>query len=205
MRPAAHVLDRRRVDLSLGQVEGEDLFPPAGPQPLLVQLGHSQPLARRGERPAGDQGVDVRVPVQQFPVGLDRHDHPGQGGLAAQLTADLVRTHRQAQPASLPSSLRSKRACSRKRLGMVSTTCRCATGKQTSSATWRAATSARFWWQLGQAQRCLQEKATKNSWRQSGQRTRAKPSARSPQRRNAATARSTTGRQKPYLAANRSG
>ena len=38
-------------------------------------------------------------------------------------------------------------------------------------------------------QRCLQEKATKNSWRQSGQRTRAKPSARSPQRRNAATAR----------------
>ena len=37
--------------------------------------------------------------------------------------------HVQAQEQSLPSSLRSKRVCSRRRLGMVNTTCRCATGE----------------------------------------------------------------------------
>ena len=97
--------------------------------------------------------------------------------------------HFQAQAQSLPSSLRSKRACSRSRLGMVKTTCRCATGEQTSSATCRAVSNVRFWWQEGQVQRCLQEKATNISWRQSGQRTRAKPSCRSPHLRKAATER----------------
>jgi hypothetical protein len=53
-------------------------------------------------------------------------------------------------------------------------------------------------------QRCLQEKATNISWWQSGQRTRAKPSCRSPHFRKAFAERSTIGRQKPYLAANRS-
>ena len=43
--------------------------------------------------------------------------------------------HVQAHEQSLPSSLRSKRVCSRRRLGMVSTTCRWATAAQTSSAT----------------------------------------------------------------------
>jgi len=38
---------------------------------------------------------------------------------------------------------------------MVSTTCRCATGAQTSSATWMAVKSVRFWWQDGHVQRCL--------------------------------------------------
>ena len=53
---------------------------------------------------------------------------------------------------SLPSSmfgaigvrLRSKRACSLSRLGIVSTTWRCATGAQTPSATCSAVTSVRF-------------------------------------------------------------
>ncbi len=47
--------------------------------------------------------------------------------------------------------------------------------QQTSSATWMAVSRARFWWQEGQVQRCLQEKATNISCWQSGQRTRAKP------------------------------
>jgi len=47
---------------------------------------------------------------------------------------------------------------------------------------------------------CLQEKATNISCLQSGQRTRAKPSCRSPHFRKAVTERSTSGRQKPYLA-----
>ncbi len=60
-----------------------------------------------------------------------------------------------------------------------------------------AMTSARFWWQLGQRQRRRQEKATKNSYRQRGQRTRAKPSRRSPQARYFLTVVAMTGRQKP--------
>jgi hypothetical protein len=31
-----------------------------------------------GKGAAGDQRVDVRMPVQQFTVGLDRGDHAGQ-------------------------------------------------------------------------------------------------------------------------------
>ena len=68
--------------------------------------------------------------------------------------------HVHAQEESLPSSWRSNRVCSRRRLGMVNTTCRCATGRQTSSATWIAVSKVRFWWQDGHVQRCLQEKAT---------------------------------------------
>lgn len=49
--------------------------------------------------------------------------------------------------------------------------------------------------QEGQMQRCLQEKATKNSYRQSGQRTRANPSRGSPQSRKSLTALRTTGLQ----------
>ena len=77
---------------------------------------------------------------------------------------------------------RSKRVCSRRRLGMVKTTCRCATGRQTSSATWIAVSNARFWWQDGQAGTVAQ-------------RTRANPSCRSPHLRKAATDCSTMPRQ----------
>ena len=126
---------------------------------------------------------------------------PGNASFRPSRRRTSARTHRHAQAASLPSSLRSKRACSRSRFGMVNTTCRCATGKQTSSATCRAVSNARFWWQRRARARCLQEKATNISCRQSGQRTRAKPSCRSPHLRNAVTDRSTIGRQKPYLAA----
>ena len=58
----------------------------------------------------------------------------GHHVLAAEQAADFGL---QAGPApSLPSSLREKRVCGRRRLGMVSTTCRWATGAHTSSAAW---------------------------------------------------------------------
>ncbi len=52
---------------------------------VLVQLGHSEELARGGERPAGQKRVDVRVPVQKFAVGLDGGDHAGRHVVAAEL------------------------------------------------------------------------------------------------------------------------
>jgi hypothetical protein len=55
------------------------------------------------------------------------------------------------------------------------------TAAQTSRAMCSATARARFWWQLGHRQRPRQEKATKSSEPQWGQRTRAKPSCRSPQ------------------------
>ncbi len=61
----------------------------------------------------------------------------------------------------------------------------------------------RFWWQLGRRQRCWQEKATNISWRQSGQRTRAKPKCRSPQRRNRRATSPMIGRRGPYCFAYR--
>jgi hypothetical protein len=51
----------------------------------------------------------------------------------------------------------------RNRLGMVNTNCRWATGAQTSASSRSERINDRFWWQEGQTQRCLQEKATKNS------------------------------------------
>lgn len=45
---------------------------------------------------------------------------------------------------SWPSSFRSKLACRRRRFGIVSTTYRCATGAQTSSATWIDVSKTRF-------------------------------------------------------------
>jgi hypothetical protein len=59
----------------------------------------------------------------------------------------------------------------------------------------------RFWWQLGQRQRCWQEKATNISCRQSGQRRRAKPKCKSPQRRNRRATSPMIGRQGPYCLA----
>ena len=39
MRPAPHVLDDLRFDFVLGQVQGEDGFPPSAVQPLDVEFG----------------------------------------------------------------------------------------------------------------------------------------------------------------------
>ena len=89
MRPGAHVLDHFRLDLPLGQVQREHGFLPGRLQPVQVQFGQFQELALGGKRAAGDQGVDVRVPVQKFTVGLDGGDHAGQHVLAAEQAADF--------------------------------------------------------------------------------------------------------------------
>ncbi len=65
----------------------------------------------------------------------------------------------------------------------VSTTWRCGTGSRIAVTTCSANSAERFAWQLGQKLRVRQEKASRCSARQSGQRIRAKPPSRRPQAR----------------------
>ncbi len=74
VRPGPHVLDYFRLDLVLGQVQGEHGFLPSRLQPLQVQLRQFQKLALWRERPAGQQHVKVRVPVEEFAERLDGGD-----------------------------------------------------------------------------------------------------------------------------------
>jgi hypothetical protein len=54
VRPGPHVLDHFRLDLVLGQVQGEDGFLPSRVQAVQVQFGHFQELAVRRQRAAGE-------------------------------------------------------------------------------------------------------------------------------------------------------
>ena len=90
--------------------------------------------------------------MQELAVRLNRPDHAGHdaGTVAERWSAvqqksdfrldtspDAVSELSQQTPVEA-GRLRSKRACSLSRLGIVSTTCRCATGAQTSLVTWMA-------------------------------------------------------------------
>ena len=86
----------------------------------------------------------------------------------------------------LPTKIRSTRVASaewlrsagRKRLGSDNTHCRIGTRGMTASTKCAAVAAMRLLVQDGQTPRPLQEKATRNSAVQSGQRARAKPCAR---------------------------
>ena len=85
--------------------------------------------------------------------------------------------------ASRPSSLRSRWNIPLSARGIVSTTWRCGTGSRISVTTCSANNAERFAWRLGQKLRVLQEKASRCSARQFGQRIRAKPPSSRPQAR----------------------
>ena len=76
MLPSAHVLDDFRFDLLLGQVQLEDRVLPSNQQSIHIELGQRQKIALGCKRAAGNQHVDVRVPMQKFAMGLNRPDHP---------------------------------------------------------------------------------------------------------------------------------
>jgi len=69
----------------------------------------------------------------------------------------------------------------------VNVKCRWGAGARTVSASRAPKSCAFFWWQEGQNHRPLQENASKYSWAQWSQRTRAKPLAKSPQLMNFST------------------
>jgi hypothetical protein len=56
VRPTPHVLDHFRLDLVLGQVQGEHGFLPGGLQTIEVQLGQFQQLTLRCAVGAADAG-----------------------------------------------------------------------------------------------------------------------------------------------------
>ena len=89
VRPSPHVLDYFRLDLVLGQVQGEHGFLPSRLQPLQVQLRELQELALGRKRPAGQQNMHVRVPVQKFAECLDGGDHAGHHVVAAEQASDF--------------------------------------------------------------------------------------------------------------------
>ncbi len=89
VRPAADVLDDFRLDLPLGQIESKNRLLPGGFQPLAVELRHGQEFALGREAAARDQGMDMRVPVEQIAVRLDGGGHAGPDVVATQQAADL--------------------------------------------------------------------------------------------------------------------
>ncbi len=80
--PTAHALDDFRFDLVLGQIQREDRLLPSDQQSLHIKLGQLQKIALGCKRAASDQHVDVRMPVKEFAMSLDRRDHPGHHILA---------------------------------------------------------------------------------------------------------------------------
>ena len=79
--------------------------------------------------------METRVPIQQLSVSLDGHDHAGFHVVVTQEAPDFCLDAFPGAVREFPSSLRSKRVCSLRRLEIVSTIWRCGTGAQNSSAT----------------------------------------------------------------------
>jgi hypothetical protein len=101
--------------------------------------------------------MDVRMPMKEFPVRLDGRDHARYHIMT---TEEALGLGLQAGPRAereLAQQLPIKAGVESETLGMVNTTCRCATARQTFWATWMAVSKLRFWWQEGQVERCLHE------------------------------------------------
>ncbi len=80
--PSPHVQGDFRLDLLLGQVQLEDRVLPSKQESLHVELRQLQKLALGRPRAAGDQHVDVRMPMQKFAMRLNRRNHSGHDILA---------------------------------------------------------------------------------------------------------------------------
>jgi len=82
--PTAHVFDDFRFDLLLGQIQGEDRFLPSDQQWLHIELGQLQKIALGCKLAAGNQHMDVRMPVQELAVSLNCRNHAGHHILASE-------------------------------------------------------------------------------------------------------------------------
>ena len=118
------------------------------------------------------------MPVQQFAMSLNRRDHAGHHTLAAEQPLCFRLETRPGTGREFTQQLAIE-SCVTSQTPGGHTTCRWATGEQTSLATCSAVSNVRFCWYEGHVQCCWQEKATNISCLQSGQRTRAMPFCRS--------------------------
>src|SRR5205823_8361491 len=71
VRPRADVLDHFLGDLPLGQQEAEHLLLPQLEKRFRGQLGQRQEGSVRQKHAFGNQGVNVRVPMDQVPERLN--------------------------------------------------------------------------------------------------------------------------------------
>ncbi len=89
MPPASHLSDDPVVDAIAALKQSEDLLAEDPRERLVVHGRQRDEDAARRERPVGDEGVDVRVPVDELPERLDggrrpRNDVPRAGVAAAE-------------------------------------------------------------------------------------------------------------------------
>ena len=146
--------------------------------------------------------MHVRVPVQEFAERLDGGDHAGNHVLPAEQAADFGLEARPGAGSKLAQQLAVEAGVQPETFGDGQHDLPVRDG---STHVFGHVDLVRF--VICQLQGTANNgpmKRHEQRWWQSGQRTRAKPSCRSPHLRKAFTLCSTTGRQKPYLAANRS-
>jgi len=84
VRPTPHVLDHFRFELLLSQVQFEDRVLPGDQQSLHIELRQLHKLALGCPHAAGDQHMQVGMPVQELAVRLNRRDHAGYDIVAPQ-------------------------------------------------------------------------------------------------------------------------
>ena len=84
--PGAHVLNDLRFDLALGQIKSKNCFLPDEQERRHVEFRQFQENTLGRKCPAGDQGVDVGMPVQEFTVGVNPGNHTWDYVLAPQQT-----------------------------------------------------------------------------------------------------------------------
>jgi len=85
MTPGSHLRDQGGLDASCVQKQGEYGVFPKLEKGLMTEVdGEMAKVAAGGERPVGNEGVDVRVEVKQLPEGLYGKNTAGDGGFVAQ-------------------------------------------------------------------------------------------------------------------------
>ena len=139
------------------------------------------------ENTVGQDRMDMNVQIQRRTEALNKGDGTAQGRkrmpcLLAQRRCQLNRARRNSRSMRLISLGRHARR-NRKRFGRVKTHCRTGTEGNTLSRRWAAESAMRLAQQDGHTPRFCNEKATRISSRHDGQRTRAKPWRRMPQRK----------------------
>jgi hypothetical protein len=172
--PVLHPLDQFRRDHPLPEEQGKDVGLKEAPQDGGIEDGRGDETSVRPEGPGESQDMQVGMPVQKLPGGLDGDDSSGKSVAAGIFTEERGKSLPGAQgefgekPSPIPE-------CRPQDLGECEDEMPVrnrADHLLPDETTHRAARLAQ---QEGQNPRCLQEKATRYSFPQTSHRMRAKP------------------------------
>ena len=177
---------------------------PAGRKPgTFGSWGIGRFVFRRDINEALAQDVQVGMPVQKLPGGLNGDDGGGKSVPSRIFPEECGKSLPDAQGKFGEKPRRRYRNAGRRTLGRAKTRCRCGTGRITCSRTNSAHREARLAEQDGQNPRCLQENATRYSFPQASHRTRAKPPSGRPQPKKRSTVFGTIPRSGPKVRSKR--